>query len=363
METVDLDLGEHTYAIHIGAGLLNNAQLLRSTIKGEKVFVVSNETVAALYLETLLASLEGLNVTSLLLADGEQYKTLETLNLIYTGLLENKHNRSTTIVALGGGVVGDTAGFAAATYQRGVEFIQIPTTLLAQVDSSVGGKTAVNHPMGKNMIGAFHQPQAVYIDTDTLKSLPPRELAAGFAEVIKHGALADANYFAWLEENVEALLALDDELIGYAVKRSCEIKAAIVSRDEKELGIRAHLNFGHTFGHAIENHQGYGKWLHGEAVATGMVMAADLSMRLGLITQDIASRIRQLISDFNLPVCPPADLSAAQMIELMRVDKKANDQGIRFVLLESLGCAQVVDGVELSLLHDTLERRDGLCEL
>jgi len=362
MEVVTLDLGKNSYSINIGSGLLDNGPLIRNTISGNKVFVVTSETVACLYLERLEQALGGLEVDAIRLPDGEQFKNLETLERIVGELLANKHNRGTTIVALGGGVVGDVAGFAAATYQRGVDFIQIPTTLLSQVDSSVGGKTAVNHRLGKNMIGAFHQPNAVYIDIDVLKTLPPRELSAGLAEVIKHGILADVELFDWLEIHVDELLNLDEPAITHVIKRSCEIKANIVSIDETERGVRALLNLGHTFGHAIETNQGYGNWLHGEAVATGLVLAADLSMRTGRISPDDARRIRRLVEKFKLPVCPPPDMSATQFAELMKVDKKATDAGIRLVLIESIGRAVIVDDIEMSILEVTLESGDRLCE-
>ena len=354
MEVVNLDLGDKSYPIHIGSGLLQDSELLQSKISGQNVLVVTNVTVAPLYLRQLKTSLEGLNVDHINLPDGEQFKTLETLNLIFDVLLRNNHNRSTTIIALGGGVVGDMAGFAAASYQRGVAFIQIPTTLLSQVDSSVGGKTAVNHALGKNMIGAFHQPKAVYIDTDTLETLPKRELSAGLAEVIKHGALADCGYFEWLEQNMDELMLLKGPQITHAVQRSCEIKARIVAQDEKENDVRALLNFGHTFGHAIENGLGYGEWLHGEAVGAGMVMAANLSTRLKMCSADDANRLRELIVRADLPVSPPKSLSN-QFIELMSRDKKVSDKGMRFVLLKSLGDAALVDGVDEIVLQATLD--------
>ncbi len=362
MEVVKLDLGKKSYSINLGSGLLNDGALIRTAVTGNKVFIVTSTTVASLYLPKLRQSLDGLEVDTIQLPDGEKFKTLETLELIIGELLEKKHNRGTTIVALGGGVIGDTAGFAAATYQRGVDFVQIPTTLLAQVDSSVGGKTAVNHRLGKNMIGAFHQPKAVFIDTDTLKTLPPRELSAGLAEVIKHGILADIKLFNWLEDHVEELLNLDKHAITHVIKRSCEIKASVVSIDERERGARALLNLGHTFGHAIETNEGYGNWLHGEAVATGMVLAADLSMRTGRISSDDAGRIKLLIEKFNLPVCPPLDMPAARFLELMQVDKKVTDAGIRFVLIDTIGKAVMVDKIDTLTLQATLESRERLCE-
>ena len=269
METVNLDLGVDSYSIFIGGGLLGDGDLLRRHIAGKQVLIVTNETIAPLYLDRVLAHLSGYQVDAIALPDGEQYKTLDTLNLIFTRLIEMNANRGVTLLALGGGVVGDMTGFAAACYQRGVSFIQIPTTVLSHVDSSVGGKTAVNHPLGKNMIGAFHQPKAVIIDPELLSSLPERELRAGLAEVIKHGAMASFDDFCWLEENISEILSLNISKLTFALKRNCQIKADIVSQDEKEMGVRALLNFGHTFGHAIENSMGYGNWLHGEAVAAG----------------------------------------------------------------------------------------------
>ena len=351
MDIVNLDLG--------GPGLISDPDLIRSLIRGERVLIVSNETVAPLYLDSLKKTLAGLKVDAISLPDGERFKTLETLNTIFDVLLQNNHHRSTTIMALGGGVVGDTAGFAAASYQRGVDFIQIPTTLLSQVDSSVGGKTAVNHALGKNMIGAFYQPNAVFIDTDVLRTLPQRELVAGAAEVIKHGALADRQYFDWLEDSVEDLLALEDSVVARVIKRSCEIKAEIVAEDERETGRRALLNFGHTFAHAIENGLGYGEWLHGEAVGAGMVMAADLSVRLELCSKGDAVRLKSLIQKVGLPIAPPVNL-VNQFTELMSRDKKVSDKGLRFVLLEALGRAVVVEGVDEKLLQSTIEAGDGL---
>jgi 3-dehydroquinate synthase len=289
-----------------------------------------------------------------ILPDGESFKTLDTLNLIFDALLEMRHNRTTTLIALGGGVIGDMTGFAAASYQRGVDFIQIPTTLLSQVDSSVGGKTGVNHPRGKNMIGAFYQPKAVLADTDVLKTLPKRELAAGLAEVIKYGLIYDVEFLAWLEQNIDGLNACDPELLAYAIKRSCEIKAEVVAQDERESGIRAILNLGHTFGHAIETEQGYGNWLHGEAVGAGMWMAADLSHRLGWISAGDLARTETLLRRANLPVRAPEDMSPERFIELMSLDKKVLDGRIRLVLLKQLGEAVVTDSADPDLLRETL---------
>jgi 3-dehydroquinate synthase len=315
---------------------------------------VTNETIAPLYLSALRDQLPALQVDEVILPDGESFKTLDTLNLIFDALLEMRHNRTTTLIALGGGVIGDMTGFAAASYQRGVDFIQIPTTLLSQVDSSVGGKTGVNHPRGKNMIGAFYQPKAVLADTDVLKTLPKRELAAGLAEVIKYGLIYDVEFLAWLEQNIDGLNECDPELLAYAIKRSCEIKAEVVAQDERESGIRAILNLGHTFGHAIETEQGYGNWLHGEAVGAGMWMAADLSHRLGWISAGDLARTETLLRRANLPVRAPDDMSPERFIELMSLDKKVLDGRIRLVLLKQLGEAVVTDSADPDLLRATL---------
>lgn len=359
MDIVELDLGQDSYRIYIGEGILAEGKLLGTAIHGEEVLIVTNETVGPLYLDRLVGSLHGLRVDSVALPDGEQYKTLDSFERIIAALLSQGHKRSTTVIALGGGVVGDTAGFAAACYQRGVNFVQVPTTLLAQVDSSVGGKTAVNHSLGKNMIGAFHQPRAVFIDTDTLQTLPARELSAGLAEIIKHGALGDKDYFEMLEDSMDRLLARDAGALSTIIRRSCEIKAAIVSQDERETGIRALLNFGHTFGHAIETAMGYGSWLHGEAVAAGMVMAADLSWRMGLCPREDAVRLRALIKRAGLPVAPPPGL-ANRLPSLMARDKKATDHGLRLILLKGLGHATIVDEVEEPQLAATLGADDLL---
>lgn len=363
MKTVQLDLGEKSYDIHIGEGLIANASLMTAQISAKQVFIVSNEAVAERYLATLQASLSGYQVDVHLMPDGEQYKTLKTMEEIVGALLERGHNRSTTIIALGGGVVGDTAGYVAASYQRGVPFIQVPTTLLSQVDSSVGGKTAVNHPFGKNMIGAFYQPKAVYIDTRTLETLPPRELSAGLAEVIKHGVLADSDYFEFVESQVDALMRLDTEAMQQAILGSCEIKAGVVASDEKEAGRRALLNFGHTFGHAIETAVGYGKWLHGEAVGAGMVLAADLSMRMKRCSMEDAVRIKRLVSKAGLPTAAPKEMTSESFLTLMSKDKKATDAGIRFVLLDGgIGATSTVDDVPLQKLTETLSAGEALCE-
>lgn len=361
MQVVNLDLENRGYPIYIGTGLLEDAEVFQKHVSGRNVLVVTNETIAPLYLSKIQQVLSDRQVDVVILPDGEQYKTTETLNRIYDTLLESKHTRQSCIVALGGGVIGDMAGFAAATYQRGIDFIQVPTTLLSQVDSSVGGKTAVNHPLGKNMIGAFYQPKAVVIDVDSLSTLPPRELSAGLAEVIKHGALADRDYFDWIEENIEGIRGGHAELLIDAVRISCEIKARVVAEDERESGVRALLNLGHTFGHAIESGLGYGEWLHGEAVGAGLVMAADLSWRLGMLPQSEGLRIKHLVSAAGLPVAPPAKLDN-EMLSLMARDKKATDDGIRFVLLDSIGKATLVDNVDESPLRSTLKAGAGLLE-
>ena len=353
MQTLNVDLGDRSYPIYIGRGLLAQADLIRQHISGRQVLVVTNETIAALYLSAVRAALEGLHYSEVILPDGERYKSLDVLTRVYDQLLEDKHNRTTTIIALGGGVVGDMAGYAAASYQRGVNFIQIPTTLLSQVDSSVGGKTGVNHPRGKNMIGAFHQPQCVIADIDTLATLPARELSAGIAEVIKYGLICDTEFYGWLENNIEHLLACDAATLVEAIYRSCKNKADVVASDERESGIRAILNLGHTFGHAIETAQGYGEWLHGEAVAVGMVLAADLSARLGWLDDDQVCDIRQLLLRAKLPVTPPA-MSCQQFLSLMSVDKKVLDGRLRLVLLKKPGEAVVTSDVEKADIIATL---------
>jgi len=348
--SITVELGERSYPIFIGSGLLGGGFDLSAHVRGPDCLVVTNETVEPLYLEALLADLTGKQARVLSLPDGEAYKTLETVEDILDTLVENGANRDTTVVALGGGVVGDITGFAAACYMRGVDFLQVPTTLLAQVDSSVGGKTGVNHASGKNLIGAFHQPRAVLIDTDTLKTLPDRELKAGLAEVIKYGAIIDDAFFAWIEDNLEALIARDAETLAMAIQRSCELKAAIVAEDERESGRRAILNFGHTFGHAIERCQGYGDWLHGEAVAAGMVMAAQLS------TDDEAlrDRIERLLDRAGLPTRPPA-IAATDFMAAMGMDKKVQKKQLRFVLLRALGDAFVTSDYDTARLDAVVE--------
>ncbi|MFT5642795.1 MAG: shikimate kinase/3-dehydroquinate synthase [Janthinobacterium sp.] len=349
-----VELGERSYPIAIGPALLADGELLARHVGGNKVAIVTNTTVAALYLAPLQQSLadSGKEVITIVLPDGEQYKDWSRLMQIFDTLLAHKCDRKTTLVALGGGVIGDLTGYAAASYMRGIGFVQLPTTLLAQVDSSVGGKTGINHPLGKNMIGAFYQPRIVIADTATLESLPARELSAGLAEVIKYGAIIDAVFFDWIEANIGKLMARDKSALAYAVARSCEIKADIVRQDEREGGLRAILNFGHTFGHAIEAGLGYGKWLHGEAVGCGMVMAADLSARMGLIDAAIVARIRALVAAAGLPVQAP-DLGLERWIELMEVDKKNEGGAIKFILLKALGSPNISTAPQ-EPLHATL---------
>ena len=357
MKTLHLDLAERSYPIYIGAGLLDQAELLTRHIAGTRVAIVTNEIVAPLYLAKLRAHVASRQPVEVVLPDGEQYKSLEVLNRIFDALLAARCDRRTTVIALGGGVVGDMAGFAAACYQRGVPFIQVPTTLLAQVDSSVGGKTGVNHLLGKNMIGAFYQPRAVIIDTDTLKTLSDRELSAGLSEVIKYGLIRDPEFFSWLENNLDKLMKRDTEALAFAIHRSCRNKAEVVAADERESGVRATLNLGHSFGHAIETGLGYGSWLHGEAVAAGMLMAADLSRRLGWLSAADVARIEKLIQRARLPLQAPAELSPARFLELMAVDKKVLDGRLRLVLLKRLGEAVVTDDYPRAELEATLASR------
>jgi shikimate kinase/3-dehydroquinate synthase len=353
--SLTVELGDRSYPISIGPGILDDVDAVRSMVPGSHVAVVSNTVVAPLYLERFTATLKAAGKTthSIVLPDGEEEKTWKNLMRVFDALLEHKSDRKITLVALGGGVIGDMTGFAAASYMRGVPFVQVPTTLLAQVDSSVGGKTGINHPLGKNMIGAFYQPQAVLADTDTLNSLPARELAAGLAEVIKHGAIIDPAFFSWIEANMPKLLARDPAALTWAIRRSCEIKADIVRQDEREGGLRAILNFGHTFGHAIESGLGYGKWLHGEAVGCGMVMAADLSCRLGDIDRTERDRVIAAVQAAGLPVVAP-DLGTDRWIELMQVDKKNEGGLIKFILLKPLGKA-VISSVPADVLRATLD--------
>ncbi|VAW88552.1 3-dehydroquinate synthase [hydrothermal vent metagenome] len=359
MKTLHVDLAERSYPIYIGSDLFQKMDL-RKYITGSQVMVVSNATVAPLYLEQVLAQLSGFNTESVILPDGEKYKTLEVLNQIFTALLQGRCDRKVTLIALGGGVIGDMAGFAAACYQRGVPFIQIPTTLLSQVDSSVGGKTGVNHALGKNMIGAFYQPQCVLINITTLNTLADRELSAGLAEVIKYGLIRDAEFFSWLEVNMADLLARDPHALSYVIERSCQCKAEIVACDETEQGIRAILNLGHTFGHAIETGMGYGTWLHGEAVGAGMVMAVELSYRMTWLTQQERDRSIALIAAAGLPVKGPVNMSPAQYMDLMAVDKKVEAGRIKLILLKGLGNAVISDAFDSELVKDVISTCQAL---
>lgn len=344
MHTLHVELGDRSYPIYIGRDLLHDATYLTRHVSGAQAVIVSNETVAPLYVERVRNALGGLTlVTEVVLPDGEQYKNLETLNSIFDQVMAAGHNRSTTFIAVGGGVVGDVTGFAASCYQRGVNFIQIPTTLLSQVDSSVGGKTAVNHPLGKNMIGAFYQPSAVIIDIDTLQSLPPREFSAGLAEVVKYGLIGDEPFYHWLRDNMPQLMAREEAALAEAIERSCSNKALVVAQDEREAGLRANLNLGHTFGHAIETSVGYGEWLHGEAVAAGMVLALEMSARRGWITPEEVETFKEMLRGMHLPLNPPADMDAQMFLTLMVRDKKVIDGRLRLVLLTSIGEACIVD--------------------
>ena len=357
MDTLTVDLAERSYPIHIGRGLLKEPGHFEALLKGRRAVIVTNETVAPLYLDTLKQTLAAVHdgpVEALILPDGEQYKNVDTLNRIYTFLLERRLDRSAMLIALGGGVIGDITGFAAATYLRGVDFIQVPTTLLSQVDSSVGGKTGVNHALGKNMIGAFHQPRLVVIDTDTLNTLPDRELSAGLAEVIKYGLIDDADFFVWLEEHLPRLLAREPEALAWAIHRSCADKARVVAQDERESGRRALLNLGHTFGHAIENGMGYGQWLHGEAVGAGMIMAAHLSRQMDWIDDDDLNRTTHLIQAARLPVAPPTGLSAERFKQIMAGDKKVLQGQLRLVLLQGIGTSVVTADFDPGALDNTL---------
>ena len=355
MQTLKVELADRSYPIHIGRNLLSDASLILPYLKRNNVAIVTNTIVAPLYLDKLSNSLQtaGVKVIPIVLPDGEAYKNSETLNKIYDALLQNRCERSTTLIALGGGVIGDLTGYAAATYLRGVPFIQVPTTLLSQVDSSVGGKTGINHPLGKNMIGAFYQPQLVLADTDTLKTLPSREFSAGMAEVIKYGLIRDADFFDWLETNMASLMQLDDELVSYAIYRSCQNKADVVAKDEHEQGERALLNLGHTFGHAIENAMGYGVWLHGEAVATGTVMAADLSQRMGWLTNAEVARIQESFKAANLPIVPPS-LGVDRYLDLMSLDKKVENGKIRLILQQAIGKSVITSDYDVEKLKVTL---------
>jgi 3-dehydroquinate synthase len=356
--TLQVSLAERSYPILIGQSLLSKADLLGRHLQARELLLVSNTTVAPLYAERVRASLADRRIVDLRLPDGEQYKTLEYVSRVLDVLVANRFGRDAVVLALGGGVVGDLAGFAAACYQRGVAFVQLPTTLLAQVDSSVGGKTGVNHTGGKNLIGAFHQPSAVFADTSTLRTLPPRELRAGLAEVVKYGLVFDLSFLDWIEANVDRLLALEDATLAHAIYRSCELKADVVRRDEREAGDRALLNLGHTFGHAIEAATGYTEWLHGEAVAAGMVVAADMSSRLGMLPLADVQRLRELLQRIGLPVDAPK-LGAARAFDYMRMDKKVQSGRIRLVLLEQLGRARFTADYADDALHNTLRAHFG----
>lgn len=353
VQELNVELGERSYPILIGSGLLGTRDLT-PWVPGNRIMIVTNETIAPLYLESARGNFPGCRVDDVVLPDGEAHKNWEILNRIFSALLENTHSRKTTLVALGGGVVGDMTGFAAACYQRGVDFIQVPTTLLSQVDSSVGGKTGINHPLGKNMIGAFHQPRGVLIDTDTLQSLPPREVSAGLAEVIKYGLIRDTEFLAWLEQAMPRLVSLEAEALTEAIYRSCACKADVVAQDEREGGLRAILNLGHTFGHAIETWAGYGNWLHGEAVGAGIVMAADLSRRGGALEAGDLERIDRLVKAAGLPTRPPAGMRPEDFMKLMAVDKKNVDGQLRLILLRRLGEAEVTEAFAPGDLANTL---------
>jgi len=350
---------DRSYPIYIGAGLLSQADLLKKHIRSKQVLILSNDTIAPLYLAKLQATLTDYQLETVILPDGEQYKTLQYLEKIFDTLLAKKFSRNATLIALGGGVIGDMGGFAAACYQRGIAFIQIPTTLLAQVDSSVGGKTGVNHALGKNMIGAFYQPQCVIADADVLDTLDDRQLSAGLAEVIKYGLIRDIEFLQWLEANLPKLLARDKDALAYAIERSCINKAEVVGEDEFESGVRATLNLGHTFGHAIETGSGYGHYLHGEAVAIGTCFAADLSRRLGWLNDADVNRIIALLKAANLPVTPPAEMSTELYVELMAVDKKNVDGKIRVILLEAVGKASLPINVDPAQLQASLNGYAG----
>ncbi|MES2013905.1 MAG: 3-dehydroquinate synthase [Pseudomonadota bacterium] len=355
MQTLKVELASRSYPIHIGRNLISDASLILPHLKRKHVAIVTNTTVAPLYLNQLSCSLQasGVTVIPIILPDGEAYKNTETLNTIYDVLLQNRCERSTTLIALGGGVIGDLTGYAAATYLRGVPFIQVPTTLLSQVDSSVGGKTGINHPLGKNMIGAFYQPQLVLADIDTLQTLPPREFSAGMAEVIKYGLIRDAEFFDWLEAHMARLMLLDEQVLSEAIYRSCQNKADVVAKDEHEQGERALLNLGHTFGHAIENAMGYGVWLHGEAVAAGTMLAADLSQRMDWLAIDDVARIKNILKAANLPIESPK-LGVDRYLDLMGLDKKVENGKIRLVLQQGVGKSVITSDYDVEKLKETL---------
>ncbi|MDE0309785.1 MAG: 3-dehydroquinate synthase [Acidiferrobacterales bacterium] len=356
MNIINVDLPDRSYPIYIGTELLGNTRLYEPHIHGSKVLVVTNSTIEPLYAPTVVDAIRPLGqVDTFVLPDGEIHKNLNTINRIFDHMIETMCDRTTTVIALGGGVVGDITGFAAACYQRGVPFIQIPTTLLAQVDSSVGGKTGVNHERGKNMIGAFYQPQCVLADTNALQTLPDREFKAGLAEVLKYGAIRDAAFFTWLEAEIESLLNRNPESLAHAIERSCQIKSEVVLEDERESGIRAILNFGHTFGHAIETWLGYESWLHGEAVAAGMVLASDFSAELEWLNQSDSTRIKQLIADAGLPTRPPDGMCTEDFLELMKLDKKVRDGKVRLILLRTIGDAMICDDYPQAVLGKVLD--------
>tara|TARA_B100000035_G_scaffold150315_2_gene128112 strand:+ start:57 stop:1136 length:1080 start_codon:yes stop_codon:yes gene_type:complete len=356
MKTINIKFDDRSYPIYIGKKLISNYDLINQHILSKKVAVITNDTVADIYLKQIIDTLSAhKEVVSIILPDGESYKNKDSLDHIYSQLLDNKADRDITLIALGGGVIGDITGFAAATYMRGVSFIQIPTTLLSQVDSSVGGKTGINHPLGKNMIGAFYQPKCVISDVNVLKTLPSRELSAGLAEVIKYGLIRDLKFFEWLETNIQLLKEMDSELLIEAILRSCQNKAAIVEEDEFESGIRAILNLGHTFGHAIEVDQGYGNWLHGEAVGVGMVLASKLSQSMGWLSEKDVERITSIIQKAGLP-CEPPNISAKRYLELMMLDKKTKDGHINLVLQKSMGNAVLTNRYDSAKLHQILEK-------
>lgn len=354
MNTVEVDLGDRSYPIYIGNDLLSENEIFSRHLQTSQVLVVTNEVIPPLYLDRVTQHLQSVKHDTLILPDGEQVKSLDYLNTIITRLMENKYSRTCMILALGGGVIGDLAGFAAACYQRGVRFIQIPTTLLSQVDSSVGGKTAVNHPLGKNMIGAFYQPVAVIADTSVLNSLPDRELSAGLAEVIKYGLIRDVEFYQWLRENMHKLVKRDEAAMAYAIERSCINKAEVVAADERESGLRAILNLGHTFGHAIETALSYRHWLHGEAVGCGMLMAAEMSRRLGYLEEKTVREIEELLIQANLPVRVHEDVTLEQMLENMKVDKKAKEGVLYLILLEAIGNAIITSDFSAELLAETI---------
>jgi 3-dehydroquinate synthase len=354
MAILNVELGSRSYPIYIDSGLINSTDLLSNYIHSKRVCIVTNDIVAPLYLEAFKNKLDDFIVDEIILPDGEAEKSLANFNVIMSHLLTHEHGRDTTLVALGGGVIGDINGFAAACYQRGVDFIQVPTTLLSQVDSSVGGKTAVNHPLGKNMVGAFYQPKAVFIDIDSLKTLPVREFNAGMAEVIKYGILGDNNFFLWLENNLSAIKSGDKDILAAMIEKCCQCKADIVAQDEKESGIRALLNLGHTFGHAIEAEQGYGNWLHGEAVATGMVLAAKLAVAMNLLKVSELRRIEAIILAFDLPIIAPENMGLAEFVRHMRRDKKNIAGKLRFIIPTEIGKSEMRDDVTQETLQAIL---------